>query len=161
MRDIIPVEAKEEPRNQWWYFVAAGVVLLALILYLAFRRRPKLQASTDTAVDAYEHARKKLEELQRQKPPSKLYYSSLTSIFRVYVAERRNIHSLQQTTDDLMVRLRSLYPGNPVFEKLAQALRLADFVKFAKYVPAGNDDQMAFDAVSAAIDEIERKPDAV
>ena len=161
LRDIIPVDVADKREKQWWYFIAAGAVLLAFILYLVFRRKPKDRSSPEVVINPYERAKKQMDALQRNKPPAKMYYSELADIFRVYVADKRAIQSLQHTTDDLVLQMGSLYPGNAIVEKLAQALRLADFVKFAKYVPTADDDRMAWDAVSNAIDEIERKPDVV
>ena len=161
LRDIIPVEAAEEEQEQWWYFIAAGVLLLAFILYLIFRRKPVKEQVASPFVNPYEHAKKQLDELKRNKPIAREYYSALTEIFKVYVADKKGIRSLQNTTGDLVLQLHSLYPREAVFEKLAQSLRLADFVKFAKYVPGAEDDQAAFEAVSRAIDQIERQPDAV
>jgi hypothetical protein len=161
LRDIIPVEAAEEEQEQWWYFIAAGVLLLAFILYLIFRRKPVKEQVARPLVNPYEHAKKQLDALKRNKPVAREYYSALTEIFKVYVADKKGIRSLQNTTGDLVLQLHSLYPREAVFEKLAQSLRLADFVKFAKYVPGAEDDQAAFEAVSRAIDQIERQPDAV
>lgn len=161
LQENIEVEVPEEQKKQWWYFVAAGVILLGFILYLLFRKKPPKVVAAAPPVNPYEHAKKQLSELQRSKPASKQYYSALTDIFRVYVLEKKGIHSLQKTTDDLVVRLRILFPNQPPFEKLAQALRLADFVKFAKYVPSVEDDNSSFDAIQNAIDEIEKMPDAV
>jgi hypothetical protein len=42
------------------------------------------------------------------------------------------------------------------FARLAQSLRLGDFVKFAKYIPLAEDDRLAVEAIKKSIDEIEK-----
>ncbi len=79
---------------------------------------------------------KQLEQLQRDKPETKLYYSKLTDIFRLYIFQKKGILSLQKTTDDLVIQLKSLNLNKEQFDKLSQSLRLSDFVKFAKYIPS-------------------------
>lgn len=162
LRDIIPVEEAElEKKMQWWYYAIAGGVLLAFILYLVVRKKPAKPVSPAIVLNAYERAKKQLAQLQGNRPVAKAYYSELTEIFRQYVSDRKGIRSLQNTTDDLVVQLRGLYNDKSAFDSLAQALRLADFVKFAKYVPNADDDRMAFETISRAIDDIEKVPDAV
>ena len=41
-------------------------------------------------------------------------------------------------------------------DQLSQALRLSDFVKFAKYIPAPEDDKMVLDTIKKSIQEIEQ-----
>ena len=78
-----------------------------------------------------------MEKLVKEKPETKQYYSELVDIFKVYVLAKTGIHSLQNTTDDLVKQLRGLNIPKDQFEQLSQSLRLSDFVKFAKYIPIG------------------------
>ena len=64
--------------------------------------------------------------------------------------------SMQKTTDDLVVQLRGLPMDRLQFEKLAQSLRLSDFVKFARYVPSAEDDRNTFETIKNAIVAIEK-----
>ena len=97
-----------------------------------------------------------LEKLQREKPEAKQYYSRLIDIFRVYVSAKKGIHSLQNTTDDLVMQLRNLNIPKDQFDQLAQGLRLSDFVKFAKYVPSPEDDKTVFNVIAGTIRQIEQ-----
>lgn len=158
IKDIIEVNPEEDKKEerQWWY-VAAGVLLLVLIFVWVFRKKKKPAAAAIVIpVDPYKEALAQLNELQQHKPEAKQYYSRITDIFRNYVAERKGIHSLQQTTDDLMVQLRSLSLPKQQFDELAQYLRLSDFVKFAKYVPSSDDDDKIFLIVKKTIEDIEQ-----
>ena len=97
-----------------------------------------------------------LKQLQLEKPEAKQYYSRLVDIFRIYVAAKKNIHSLQATTDDLVKQLKDLGLPKKEFDWLAQSLRQSDLVKFAKYIPSGEDDKTNFENISRSIQQIEQ-----
>ena len=79
----------------------------------------------------------------------------------MYVARKKGISSLQKTTDDLVVQLKELDLEKNSFEKLSKALRLSDFVKFAKYQPAPDDDRIAWETIRESIISIEKSAPAL
>ena len=152
--EVTPEEKKEKP--QWWYLLA-GAVLLLIILVLIFRKKKKPVVNVvEPPVDPYKEAMTQLEKLQKEKPEAKQYYSRLVDIFRIYVFNKTGIHSLQNTTDDLVSQLRGLKIPKEQFEQLSQSLRLSDFVKFAKYIPSAEDDKNSFDTINWSIQKIEQ-----
>ncbi len=58
--------------------------------------------------------------------------------------------------DDLIIQMRSLNMSKDQFDKLAQALRLSDFVKFAKYQPGDADAADSFESIKQSIMIIEQ-----
>ena len=156
IKDIIEVE-EERKGNDWWYWVAGGA-LLVILLALVLARRKKSSASTlpETDRDAYQEALDALRELKKGSFPAVQYYSGLVSILRVYLLKRKGIHSLQKTSSDLLVKIKSLQPEAGSFDRLAQALRLSDFVKFARYQPTAADDEEAWQAIRSGIEELEK-----
>ncbi|HEV7780913.1 MAG TPA: hypothetical protein VGO58_06585 [Chitinophagaceae bacterium] len=156
IKDILDVNVTKK-KFPWWWYAAGGVVLIAVLIWLARRKAPVVVASAPkAAISPYDDAIKELEQLERNKPAAKLYYSKLTDIFRLYIYRKKGILSLQKTTDDLVVQLKDLNLGKEQFDKLSQSLRLSDFVKFAKYVPAEEDDRTAFRDILQAIKTIEQ-----
>ncbi|MBK8140391.1 MAG: hypothetical protein IPK57_04810 [Chitinophagaceae bacterium] len=107
-------------------------------------------------INPYEEAINNLRELNGDYADVKKYHSRLTDIFRLYIFRKKGILSLQKTTDDLVLQLKNLGISKEQYDQLAQSLRLGDFVKFAKYVPAEEDSRHAFETVKKSIDEIER-----
>ena len=101
-------------------------------------------------------AKQELEKLRKESLPSKAFYTRLVDIFRLYISRRKGIASLQKTTDDLVVQLRSLKLPGDEFNRLAQSLRMSDFVKFAKFEPADNDKIDSFKTIKDLIDGIEK-----
>lgn len=157
IKDIIEVKPKK--KIPWWWYAAGGALLLLLaVIYFLRKKKPVIVKKESPAgfLNAYDEAMKELDELQRSKTDPKAFYSKLTGIFRVYVFRRKGILSLQKTTDDLVLQLKGLNITKEQFDKLAQSLRLSDFVKFAKYIPMSNDDTAAFDTIKDSIINIEK-----
>ncbi len=155
IKDIIDVKVKT--KKQWWWWAAGGsLLLLLLLLYFLRKKRPLTAAKPTASIDPYKEAMNELEKLQKEKPAFKQYHIELIDIFRRYVFKKKSILSLQKTTDDLIVQLRSLGMNNEQFENLSQSLRLSDFVKFARYTPTGQDDKEVFEAIRGSIMAIEK-----
>jgi hypothetical protein len=156
IKDILEANPAEK-KAEWWWYAAGGALLLALLLfYLLKKEKPIPVSAPKVIINPYEEAMKQLEQLQRDKPETKLYYSKLTDIFRLYIFQKRGILSLQKTTDDLVIQLKSLNLNKEQFDKLSQSLRLSDFVKFAKYIPGNEDDSNSFNEIRNAIITIEK-----
>ena len=155
IKDVIDVQVKEKKEESWYWYAAASVVLVALIIYLLLRKKNK-PAAKISFVDPYKEAKQELEKLGKENLTSKMFYTKLIDIFRLYISRRKGIASLQKTTDDLVVQLRSLKLPAEEFNRLAQSLRLSDFVKFAKFEPAASDKNDSFKTIKEFIDDIEK-----
>ncbi len=156
IKDILEANPAEK-KAEWWWYAAGGALLLALLLfYLLRKRKPAPVSMPKVIINPYEEAMKQLEQLHREKSETKLYYSKLTDIFRLYIFQKKGILSLQKTTDDLVIQLKSLNLSKEQFDKLSQSLRLSDFVKFAKYIPSADDDRNCFEEIKNAIITIEK-----
>lgn len=161
IKDVIDVEVKKEQPWWWWYAAGGGLLILLLLLYFLLRKKKKPAiVKLELPVDPYEDALKQLEQAQKNKKDSKVYYTTLVDIFRQYIHRKKDIHSGQKTTDDLIIQLRDLDVSKENFDKLAQALRLSDFVKFAKYQPDETDDKNMLETIRQSIMTIEKsQPD--
>ena len=156
IKDILEADPPKK-KTEWWWYVAGGILLLTLLLfYLLRKKKPQPVSVAKASINPYEEAMKELEQLQRQKPEAKQYYSKLTDIFRLYVFQKKGILSLQKTTDDLVLQLKGLNLGKEQFDKLSQSLRLSDFVKFAKYIPTNEDDVNCFNEIKKSIMTLEQ-----
>lgn len=154
IKDII--EVKPPKGKQWWIYAIGGALLLLLtILYLLRRKKPLVLTPLKVEIDPYKEAMQQLEQLQKDKPEAKAFHSKLTDIFRLYIFRKKGLLSLQKTTADLVLQLKDIGIPKEQFDKLSQALRLSDFVKFAKYNPTGEDDSSCFNTISKTINQIE------
>ncbi len=139
-------------------YAVGGALLLLLGIFYFFRKKKPVPAVPQIAagINPYEEAMKELEQLLQLKPGVKEFHSKLTGIFRLYIYQRKGILSLQKTTDDLVLQIKALNMDKEQFDKLAQALRLSDFVKFAKYIPSEEDSRICLEEIKHSIMSIEK-----
>lgn len=155
IKDIL--EVKQAKRKiDWWWYVTAGAILICLLILYYKRKKAQPTLNPQFVISPYEEAIKHLNALEKDKLGSKQFHSALIDIFKVYVFRKKGILSLQKTTDDLVVQLKSLNLNKEQFDKLSQSLRLSDFVKFAKYIPAIEDDRNSFNEIKNTIMVIEK-----
>ena len=132
-----------------------GVLLAGAILFLllySIKRKKKNQPLFKMPEKPKEPAHIiALRELDRikdeklwQKDKTKQYYSEVTDAIRNYIEDRFEIRAMEQTTDEIMdsFRFRKDLLNEKTTANLAQILSLADLVKFAKYHPLPDDDNL-------------------
>lgn len=155
VKDVIDV--KEKQKKEWWYAAAGALLLIALLIWALLRKRKTpIVVKKEERIDPFQEAMARLSKLESGTHQVKEFYSELADIFRLYVFRKKNILSLQKTTDDLVVQLKTLNLDKEVFDKLSQSLRLSDFVKFAKYLPTEDDNSSALNEIKGSIVEIEK-----
>lgn len=163
IKDIIDIP---NPFARWIGWIVAAVTLISIVLVVWVIRKKKLLKRLFTAGQAprlspYEEAIRQLEELERQHLPDagamKAYYSRVGEILRVYLSRRMDISSFAETSEELIGQLRRLRLPADIFDGLAEALRMSDFVKFAKYQPGIADSGQHYRAVRAAIESLEQR----
>lgn len=84
----------------------------------------------------------------------KKYYSDLTDISRTFFSQQLQQHPLQQTTDEWMVNLQPLPVDNETKTSFFQFLRLADTVKFAKYLPPASDNEASVGVIKQMLQKV-------
>jgi hypothetical protein len=156
IRDIIEVQEVPFDWKKW------GAILLTLLIvggigwnYLRGRRkRPAPDVSAADKGTAYDMAQKELKKLKEEALPAKgemkLYYTRLYDIFRDYLRKQGGHPDMQRTTGDLLLRLKQALTGEQTSE-LAQSLRIADAVKFAKYPSSPGEAANAHDTIDQTI----------
>lgn len=136
-----------------WAIVALLAIALIVVAIIFYRRhlakqkgvvveKPKHVDPCDV-VALSELARIKEEKLW-QRNQFKEYYSDITDTLRRYVSERYSVNALESTTDETMESLKDALRDDKVNQdRLRQILEEADFVKFAKYEPLPDENDMA------------------
>lgn len=156
IKDVIHVKVPNKKIAWWIYAVGLFVLVMLIALLTRKKKKPVVTAAPKVTISPYREAMRELEQLQRQKPEAKEYYSKLVNIFRLYIFRKKGILSLQKTTDDLVIQLKSLDLDKEQFDKLSQSLRLSDFVKFAKYQSTSDDDVITFETIKKTITTLEQ-----
>lgn len=160
IREIIDVPDAKTP---WWYYLAGIISLIALgiLVWLWLKRN----AGNPPTAGGYAHTLSPLEEAlgrirqleteqRTAKEEWKKYYSTLADILKTYIERKFNVSALQKTTDELLLFLNSR-GGKQMVSGTAEALRISDAVKFAKYRPHEEQADLSLRAVEKAIRELD------
>ncbi len=155
LRDIKPpLEIPIDYRRWMW----AGLLLLLVMAlagagYFYYRKRQRGQPLFRKEVirPAHEMAFSELQQLLHSDLPKrgewKIFFTLLSEIVRRYVEHRFFIPAMEDTTSELMYALREMNIDSQALDQLEGALELCDLVKFARYVPDGNEVHQAVQRV--------------
>lgn len=161
IRDIIEVK---DPSMKWvpWILAAAAVISAALIAWLIRRRKKPLVPAAAPAplLTPFEEAMKALRTLEKQRMEAgaeKKFYSSLNDVLRTYLSRTFNISTFERTNGELIGQLSNMGLESREFDRLAQALRMIDMVKFARYVPGENESGFNLEVIRSSIKKLENK----
>ena len=150
-KEIIEVK----PETDWLFIgsITAAVIVLVIIIFLVIRyfNKRKLRPKSVSKIFSIKDVLHQLDALQVkgliEKKQYKLFYTELINICRNYSDHQLNNYSADKTTDEYMLMLKSRIGNEPTLIHFFQLLRLADAVKFAKFIPPNNEsDDAIFDA---------------
>ena len=147
--NIKPITVVKKTRSGLWSGVAFFVLILliigGLLYWFIWRKKPLTEAEKIAALPPYERAKLALEKLDEERyfenKEIKTFYSDLTLILRQYLDEKVYDQSLESTTDELVLRLKTLQAANQItlsantIRNIETILKRADLVKFAKSKP--------------------------
>lgn len=161
-RDIKNIIEVNNPDTRYipWILAAAVLVSLALVIYIMRNRQ---SSAIEEKVEApklspYDEAMQALATLRMKGLPQngqvKWYYTELNDILRVFVSRKLNIATMERTNEELILKLRDLNLSKDSFSQLAQALRMSDYVKFAKYLPGNEDNEKNYKIIHSAIESL-------
>lgn len=76
---------------------------------------------------------------------NKEFHTELTDILRQYIEQRFNVPAMEKTTDEILDELYELAESQKAsLANLKQILSMADLVKFAKFNPMADENQLSF-----------------
>lgn len=150
-------------------YVTWGIIILVLLAVLAYIAKRIMAKYGKGFRDIFKPAPplpphivaiKALENLHNQKlwqnNKHKYYYSELTDILRTYIEARYAIGAMEMTSDEIIVAVKSIELPKKGYMDLADILKDADLVKFAKMIP--DDEQNEADYFKAYYFIEETKP---
>ncbi len=124
------------------------LAIIALVVYFILRKKkmgyffkPKVELPPHVA------ALQQLDKLKAskiwQRGQEKEYYTELTDILRGYIDRRFGIDAPEMISEDIISAVHLATDTRSATDGLAQILRLADMVKFAKYVPFADENDLS------------------
>lgn len=158
-RDIKTILDVSNPDTKYIPWALAAVVLISIALVIYFLRKRKtvsdIVKKEPQRLSPYDEAMHALAQLRKRGLPQngqvKWYYTELNDILRVFVFRKLNIATMEKTNEELIIQLRDLNLSRDSFTHLAQALRMSDSVKFAKYRPGSEDNEKNYEIIQSAI----------
>lgn len=128
--------------------VLLTLFLICVVGYLLQRRRnhqPILPQKQERILPPFEQAMSELDEIKKQKfwqrGLTKEYYTSVTETLRKYISGRFGIGAMEMTSGEILDIIRKESVDSS-YDNLKQVLQLADFVKFAKFKPLPDENDL-------------------
>ena len=84
----------------------------------------------------------KLQKLWQQ-GLAKQYHSLITDTLRRYIEERFGTQAMEMTSGEILEKINKISAADSVYDNLKQLLQLGDFVKFAKYQPLPDENELS------------------
>jgi hypothetical protein len=159
--DIRGILDIENPAVKYILWVLLGLTVLAVFLFIRFAFRPGPPAPAGeaapkaTALSPFDEAMASLDALKKTSRADaasvKKYYSAMNDVLRVFLSRSLGLRTMERTNEELILQLGSLDMRKEDFSRLAAALRMSDFVKFAKYVPDIYDNEQNLETIRSSI----------
>ena len=131
--------------NEFLPYIIGGFVLILILIIATYfilkrkKKKPVLSERPKPKEPANLWARKELKLLEEeklwQKDETKLYYSRLTDILRLYLEYNYSWFALESTTEEIIENISSYTDSKEAKENLNSILQQSDLVKFAKMTP--------------------------
>lgn len=148
--DVKPILQVKKPNLKKtilnWLLILIAITAIISIVFYYWRKRELKTKNNSLSLPPYELAKLALSKLNEEKAfendEVKEFYSDLTLILRKYLNDKVYNHSLESTTDELLLKLNDLNKSNKIsldeesIKNIEATLKRADLVKFAKSKPS-------------------------
>lgn len=139
----------------WWIISPLLIVLLIIVGYFGYKYYKTHKSNEPVIIKeekklpAHVIAMNALQVLADKKlwqnGQDKQFQTELTDILRQYIEDRFYVNALEKTSDEILDELYELSEQQKSsLQNLKQILQLADLVKFAKYKPLADENQLSF-----------------
>lgn len=151
IKDIQPAPFVWQDYLEYIYIPLLILLALALIgfgIYFFMRKKKKGYYFTPKVIlPPHVVALQELDKLKSsklwQKGQEKEYFTELTDILREYIDRRFNIDAPEMISEDIIKAVHLATDTKSATDGLAQILHLADLVKFAKYTPFADENDLS------------------
>lgn len=128
--------------------IIALVALAAYIIYRVINKQSLVPFKKEEPyVPPHIRAIRKLDSIKLEKlwqiGKVKEYHSGITETLRKYIEERFGIGAMEMTSGEILSDIKKFSDADIAYDNLKQILILADFVKFAKYQPLPDENELS------------------
>ncbi len=161
-------EIRTVPFNlfDYWPYLLAGLIVLLVILFFVFfykKKKKPLKEKLAPQEPPYDQAVRSLKALEKEKlwqgGEIKEYYSRLTDILRLYIQRQYQINALEQTSDELLDKIRPVTRLNQQRDQLQYILQMADLAKFAKLQPSEKEHETCMEKAKGFVEWTKPQPE--
>lgn len=151
----------------WILWITLGflltMALLGLIIFLVLRKKKKGYYFTPPILESPDvRAIKELDAVKSdkiwQQGREKEYYTRITDILRRYIHERYKVNAMEMTSGEIIDQISHQAEKDAVYENLKQILSTSDMVKFAKYKPYIDENDLSLANAYSFVNQT-REPD--
>ena len=139
-----------------------AAVVIQVCRYRARRRGTVPEGRSVPVVPPHVQAIQDLETLHNRKlwqsGRVKSYYTQLTDIVRAYLNGRYGVNAMEMTSDEIMGAAAALQMSDKNRRDLRAILLTADLVKFARHVPAGEENENLYYAAYYFVEDTKEVP---
>ena len=131
--------------------ILAIIAITALIAYIIYRLINKKSLvpfkKEEPYVPPHIRAIRRLDAIKIEKlwqaGRMKEYHSEITDTLRKYIEERFGVGAMEMTSGEILDDIKKYSDADTAYDNLKQILILADFVKFAKYKPLPDENELS------------------
>jgi len=135
----------------WIFGVLTTLFLICVVGYMIQRKRNKLSIlpfkKAEPQLPPFDQAIKDLDEVKQQKlwqqGRNKEYYTLITEALRRYIVGRFGLGAMEMTSNEILDEIYKLEDVESAYESLKQIMQLSDFVKFAKFTPLPDENDLS------------------
>ncbi len=136
----------------WILWLVLGIAfilaLIGLVVYMIMKKKKKGYIFKPPVIQpAHVRALNELDKLKAERiwqyGREKEFHSKLTEILRRYIYEREGINAMEMTSGEILNKIREVSDVDSVYENLKQILTTSDLVKFAKYKPYPDENDLS------------------
>ncbi|MCQ2335109.1 MAG: hypothetical protein MJZ89_04615 [Paludibacteraceae bacterium] len=172
---ITDIKGVMKPKIWWWgilrwVLLALSIAGMATGGYFLYKRLKKDGTDEESIAPELlrpcdEVALEKLEIIKQEKiwqtGEHKLYFTQLTDVVREYIGRRFGISSQEQTSTETLQAMKPILTADDqkeLYGKLEKMLQLSDLVKFAKWTPTPDENELSLRSAYALIQEYKDVP---
>ncbi len=126
------------------------LLLIAAAVYYYMKHRKTQEVEVVDPADLlppHVRALQSLEEIKESKlwqnGREKEYYTRITDVIRLYIAQRFDLNAMELTSNEILQLLARNSETKQVYHRLKEVLEMSDLVKFAKMQPLPDDNEQS------------------
>ena len=148
----------------WKFPLLAIIIVVAFYLIVRYRDNKPIirKVKVEPKLPPHEQALQEIDRIKTekswQKGDPKGYYTDLTDVIRVYIYGRFGFNAMERTSSEIIDYLKDTKDKDGL-EDLKLLFQTADLVKFAKYAPLLNENDMNLMSAIEFINQTKVEPD--